>query len=298
MKEHIPVISVGMPVYNGEPYLEEAILATLKQTYDNFELIISDNASTDKTEEICRDYANSDKRIRYIRNKENIGAAGNYNQLFKYARGNYFRWFNADDLCADVLHERCLKTLESNPDAVMCYGKTDIVDGEGKLIEHYNDNLDLQQQSVVERFKAYFQSVGLTNAIYGLMRSSALKKTNLMGDASFPAADTNLMGEIVLQGKVIEISETLFFRRIHQNASSWDRSDQNVQQTFWKGTNSKFVMPRLKKEIAYLKAIAKSPASSSEKWQLRRYILRRLIWARKQISMEAIQAVSQNILRG
>jgi len=286
-----PKISVGMPVYNGEPYLEQAIQATLNQTYDDFELIISDNHSSDRTEEICRDFAAKDSRIYYIRNSENIGAANNYNQLFHKSSGEYFRWFNADDLCSNILHERCLETLEDNPAAVMCYGKTDIIDGQGNLIRHYDDNLDLQQESVVDRFLTYFEVVGLTNAIYGLMRRKALEKTILMGNASFPAADTNLMGELTLYGKFIAIPETLFSRRMHEEASSWDRKDDSIQQKFWTGTNSKFIMPTFKKYRAYLKAIQKSPNSARDKLRMHKYILRRMVWCRTAIAKEIYQGV-------
>jgi len=284
-----PKISVGMPVYNGEPYLEQAIQATLNQTYDDFELIISDNHSSDRTEEICLDFAAKDSRIHYIRNSKNIGAANNYNQLFHKSVGEYFRWFNADDLCSNVLHERCLKTLEAHPDAVMCYGKTDIIDGQGDLIRHYEDNLNLQQTSVVDRFLTYFDVVGLTNAIYGLMRRTPLGKTILMGDASFPAADTNLMGELTLYGKFIEIPETLFFRRMHEEASSWDRKDESIQQKFWTGSSAKFKMPTYKKYRAYLKAVLKSPNNPREKLLMQKYILRRMIWSRGTITREFYQ---------
>lgn len=286
-----PKISVGMPVYNGEPYLEQAIQAVLDQTYGDFELIISDNASTDRTEQICRGFAAKDARIIYLRNKENIGAANNYNQLFYKSSGEYFRWFNADDLCSKFLHERCLATMEANPDAVMCYGKTDIIDGQGNLIEHYDDNLDLQQGSAADRFLEYFKVVGLTNAIYGLMRRSALGNTILMGDGSFPAADINLMAELTLYGKIIEIPETLFFRRMHEQASSWDRKNQSVQQVFWKGKNTKFVMPTIKKEYAFWKAIDKAKHRNSEKWRMKKYILRRMILARRAIAREMFQAM-------
>ena len=294
MNSNNPRISVGMPVYNGEPYLELAIKATLNQTFGDLELIISDNASTDRTEEICRDFAAKDSRIFYLRNAENIGAANNYNQLFHKASGEYFRWFNADDLCSNVLHERCLETLEAYPDAVMCYGKTDIIDGQGNLIRHYDDNLDLQQNSAVDRFFTYFNVVGLTNAIYGLMRKPALGKTILMGDASFPAADTNLMGELTLHGKFIEISETLFFRRMHEEASSWDRKDDSVQQKFWTGRDSRFVMPTFKKYRAYLRAIQKSPNSMLDKLRMQKYILRRMLWAREAIARECYQTIRGN----
>jgi glycosyltransferase involved in cell wall biosynthesis len=283
-------ISVGMPVYNGEPYLEEAIKSVLKQTYRNFEFIISDNASTDRTEEICRDFACRDTRINYIRNCKNIGAANNYNQLFRKSSGEYFRWFNADDLCSELSHELCLAVMEANPDAVMCYGKTDIIDGQGNLIEHYDDNLDLRMDSAAERFFEFFKAVGLTNAIYGLMRRSALGKTLLMGDGSFPAADTNLMVELALHGKIIEIPKTLFFRRMHEQASSWDRTNQNVQQEFWKGKSSRFVMPTLKKEYAFWRAINKCPALGRDKLRMKKFIFQRMIWARRTITQEMFQA--------
>ena len=111
MSRDRPKISVGMPVYNGEPYLGISIESILAQTFGDFELIISDNASTDHTEEICRDFASKDDRIIYSRNEENIGAAGNYNRLVDMASADYFRWSNADDVFAPELHERCVAVL-------------------------------------------------------------------------------------------------------------------------------------------------------------------------------------------
>ena len=194
----MPSISVGMPVYNGEQYLELSIKATLAQSFDDFELIISDNASTDRTEEICRDYLSRDKRIKYIKNIKNIGAAGNFNQVFEKSSGKYFRWFSADDLCSDNLHAKCIAVLEDNLDAVMSYGKTSIIDGDGNFIEDYDDNLNLQQESVFDRFSTYLRVAGLMNAQYGLMRKSALTNTALMGNGSYPDADVVFLAELSL----------------------------------------------------------------------------------------------------
>ena len=95
---HIPKVSIGMPVYNGEPFIREALDSLLVQTFTDFELIISDNASTDKTEQICREYAAKDKRIRYIRQEINRGAAANFQYVLDEAVGEYFMWAAADDL--------------------------------------------------------------------------------------------------------------------------------------------------------------------------------------------------------
>lgn len=289
MSHHQPVISVGMPVYNGERYLAQAIETVLDQSQRDFELVISDNASTDRTESICRQYAAKDARIRYIRNSSNIGAARNYNQLFHQSVGKYFRWLNADDLCSPLSHEKCLAVMESNPDVAMCYGKTDIIDADGNLIEHYDDKLDLRQESVADRFIRYLQVVGLTNAIYGLMRRSALENTALMGDGTFPAADINLMAEIALQGKFMEIPETLFYRRMHERASSWDRANQSVQQQFWRGVDARFVMPTFKKERALWRAVDAAPARFGEKLRMKKYLLKRMHWSRESIAIEMVQ---------
>jgi glycosyltransferase involved in cell wall biosynthesis len=92
MTSKIPRVSIGLPVFNGEKYLAEALDSILSQTYRDFKLIISDNASTDRTEQICREYAAKDRRIRYYRNEKNIGAPKNFNRVFELSSGKYFRW--------------------------------------------------------------------------------------------------------------------------------------------------------------------------------------------------------------
>src|SRR2546425_9420098 len=94
-----PQVSVGLPVYNGERYLAEALDSLLTQSYEDFELIICDNASTDRTGEIARSYAAKDKRVRYARNDKNLGAGGNFRRGFALASGEYFRWAASDDVC-------------------------------------------------------------------------------------------------------------------------------------------------------------------------------------------------------
>ena len=241
-----------MPVYNGEEYIEESIRCILNQTCEDFELIISDNASTDRTKKICQDFVKTDQRISYVCNKKNLGAAANYNQAFRLSSGKYFRWFNSDDLCAPNCHEQCLSVIENNPSAVLCYGKTSFIDMRGEITGLYEDNLNLQQDCPVDRYKIFCKSVGLTNVIYGLMRRSAMERTMLMGDSSFPAADIDFMAEMTLYGTFIEIPEVLFFRRMHEQASSWDRKDKKIQQEFWKGKNHDFIFPMWRKNYTNL----------------------------------------------
>jgi hypothetical protein len=168
----------------------------------------------------------------------------------------------------------------------MAYGKTVLIDGDGVVTGQYEDRLNLQQESVAERFFEFLRVVGQTNAIYGLMRRSALSKTALMGTGKFPAADTTLMTELALQGKIVEIPEPLFYRRLHKSASSWDRKAESVQQQFWLGRDARFVMPTLKWAHALMTAIDRAPASAAERRQMKRHVVRRAFWARGAISRE------------
>ncbi|NES80204.1 MAG: glycosyltransferase family 2 protein [Moorea sp. SIO2B7] len=127
-----PRVSIGLPVYNGEKFLKQAIDSILAQTFKDFELIISDNASTDKTEQICREYAAKDKRISYYRNNENRGAAWNFKYTFDLARAKYFKWAAHDDVCATNFLASCVEVLDNDPSVVLSYPKTIFTKADGQ----------------------------------------------------------------------------------------------------------------------------------------------------------------------
>src|SRR2546425_2356723 len=167
-----PRVSVGMPVYNGERYLAEAVDSLLAQTYEDFELIICDNASTDRTGEIARSYAARDTRVRYARNEKNLGAGGNFRRGFALASGEYFRWAASDDVCAPQSLARCVEVLDQEPAAVLAYPSTRFIDEHGRVTgECYDDRLHLQASRASERFRQVLERLGLCNAVYGLMRA-------------------------------------------------------------------------------------------------------------------------------
>src|SRR3569833_191665 len=115
-----PKVSIGLPVYNGENIFRETLDSILDQTFEDFELIISDNASTDHTEAICQSYVDRDKRVRYLRNPENIGASGNYTRVFEAASGENFKWAAHDDVCATTFLAECVNVLDRDPAIVLC----------------------------------------------------------------------------------------------------------------------------------------------------------------------------------
>lgn len=212
-----PVISVGIPVHNGENYLEEAIACHLGQTFDDFELLISDNGSTDLTEEICRDHASSDPRIRYDRVAQNRGAAANYNRLVHAARGPWFRWASHDDLAHPMLLERLLEHLRTAPEAVLAYGKTVLIDADGAEIRRRDDNLDLRQPTPHERLAGFARGWGMCNPVFGLIDRRVLLETSLIGP--YVGSDVTLLAELALRGQFHEVPHHLFHRRIHSGSS-------------------------------------------------------------------------------
>ena len=277
-----------MPVYNGEPYLGEAIESVLAQTCGDFELIIADNASTDATADICEGYSQLDSRIRYVRNETNIGAARNYNLTFELAESEYFRWHNADDLIEPHLHEVCLAELESHPELVLAAGTTTLIDDDGRVLENYRDNLHLMDDHLVQRLQRYFKQVGLTNVIYGLMRSSAMERTPLFGKGNIPAADIRFMAILCLHGKFKVMEEPLFYRRMHDQSSSADRSDHTKQATFWSGEKNSFSRATWKIHASYWHAVLNLDIPWDQKWPLYHFLIVQMYKRKKKLMYELV----------
>jgi glycosyltransferase involved in cell wall biosynthesis len=209
----VPRLSIGFPVYNGEKFLRQALDSLLQQSFTDFELIISDNASHDKTGEICLEYANEDRRIYYYRNEENIGVDRNFNRTFQLSRGEYFRWTAADDISAPVLLGECVSVLDASPDVVLTYPKSRYIDEYSQVIRDYEDRLHLDSPAPHRRMAKYLRNIDMCNAAFGLIRSSVLRQTDLYG--AYADSDIVLLGELALYGRFHEIPKTLFFRRIH-----------------------------------------------------------------------------------
>lgn len=230
MSNQYPKVTIALPVYNGEPFLQQAIESVLIQTFEDFELIITDNASTDATSEICLAYAETDSRIHYYRNVHNVGAARNYNLTVELARGQYLRWLAHDDAFATTLLERSVEVLDAYPEVVLVYPRTMIIDEYGKVLRYDDEDLNLRMQHTHQRYQQFHRFArGEINAIFGLMRLSALRETPLIG--SFSSSDMILLGEMALRGQFYEVPEYLFLRRDHTRTSvnaNWAYSQRAV----------------------------------------------------------------------
>jgi glycosyltransferase involved in cell wall biosynthesis len=208
-----PRISIALPVYNGERYLAQAIGSILDQTYRDFELIISDNASTDATEEICRSFEAQDGRVRYIRQPRNIGASPNFNICYALASGEYFKWAAHDDYLEPEYLAACVEVLDAKPDAVLCQSLVRLIDDRDRLIEiHRPIEPAAASPLPSERFAARIRSPRCLD-IWGLIRTKALRDSVLIG--SYIGMDWALLLELALRGRFVSIDRPLFTNRDH-----------------------------------------------------------------------------------
>lgn len=253
-----PDLTVGLPVYNGQQYLASALDSVLNQSYDDFLLIISDNASTDATADICREYAARDERIAYFRQKKNMGGAWNFNVVAENASSSFFKWISHDDITGNGFLERCMFEMESAPDnVILCYPRTTLIDKDGREIEPFNDQLDLRQSTPHARLRGYLNRYRMSNAIFGVLRTQMLKRTSMLG--GYASSDKVLIAEMAMLGQFWEVPERMFLRRVHEGMSrKANVTPDEVAQWFDPNHPRPVSMTRTKLYTEYMKSIAHS----------------------------------------
>ena len=226
MVNQSPKVSIGMPVYNMENTVQEAIDTILGQTFTDFQLLISDNASDDGTEEICRTAESQDSRVTYFRCPENIPSE-NFHRTLVMSTGKYFMWAAADDSRRPKMVARCVEALEADQAAVMAYTHTELLDQITGKRTGYSDPLRLDQEDPAERYVSLIQSLNLGNALYGLYRRSVLIDIPPFYRSSsrfISWRDIVFLTNVVLQGKVVQIPEMLFIRRVGKSETGLERT--------------------------------------------------------------------------
>jgi len=233
MLQNQPLVSIGIPVYNGERYLEQTIDSILSQTYSNFELIISDNGSTDRTQVICEKYGSQDGRIKYHRNEKNLGAAPNYNIVFELSSGEYFKWADYDDLLAPDFISKCVDILNTHPDVAVCFPKAKLIDEHGIVVDDYEPLPDTSSSNPHVRFRNLILAPD-HHAIQasGLMRADLVKRSVMHG--SYSSSDEVFLASFALLGNFFELPERLIYVRIHpQQSTQGNLASERVRVFFY-----------------------------------------------------------------
>ena len=258
--ERVPTVSLGLPVFNGENYLAEAIESILGQTYGDFELIISDNASTDGTEKIVLGYADADDRIRYHRNPTNIGGSRNQTLTMEMSRGRYYRMAAHDDFIAPTFLEECVKVLDARPEVVICFSGTIVIDEKSEEVSRYHSTRGTADRPS-ERFAELAFRDHNCDAIYGLMRNDILRTTPPMGN--FIDADKVYLCSLAMRGPFVSIPDYLFYKRYH--FKNWVGNWRDRMAWFNPDRKGKISLPNWLELGAFVRVVATAKVGVGER---------------------------------
>lgn len=283
----IPRVSIAVPAYNCDKFIAQSIESLLAQTYGDFELVISDNASTDATEDVCRRYLALDKRVRYFRHPRNIGGPGNFRHAYSLCSGEFHKWSTADDHWHPAFLQEAVDVLDRHPDVVLCYPMTQLIDANGARLSDYKDTLHLVDASPLVRYRDLYRLIGLCNAHLGLIRRSAMQQTRLIG--GYKASDIDFLGELSLLGKFWLLPDIRFFRRFHAESSSWARGDPEHQRKYYDPVSRvDRGMHAWRRAQFQFGMIWRSPVALSVKLAMLADVARRTGYARHALSQELL----------
>jgi glycosyltransferase involved in cell wall biosynthesis len=285
-----PLVSIGMPVYNGARFIAPALDSLLAQTYGYFELIISDNGSTDETRAICERYAAVDNRIRYIRQPRNLGAARNWNIVAEEARGTYFKWASANDVCMPDMLERCVEAMQSDPRVAVCYGRTELVDDDGQTMGEYPYDLEVAEAQPSERFIRVCLELRLNNAQSGVIRLDVLRATGM--ERSFAGGDMGLMSELALHGTFRRLPQVLIQRRMGRESATQFLSANALQEFLEPGNRSNMRWIATKTHWDYVRSILRAPIAAREKFAALKFVGRSIYWHKADIRQDFVRGIA------
>ena len=267
-----PRVSIGLPVHNGENYLREALDSILIQDYQDFELIVSDNASSDHTPDIIQEYAKREERIRSYRFDRNVGAAANFNRVFELARGEYFKWAAHDDLILPTFINKAVTALDRDPAIALCFCGVQVIDRDGRptgMLFQPPDQAAAPSPS--ERFRALVLNDLECHEVFGLIRTSVLRRTGLI--RPFVASDRTLRAELGLLGSFHYLPEYLFLSRDHPGRSVRAWPAHHLRAAWFDPTRAdRRVLPHWRIFLEYWKCINMVLNSPTTRRQCRRHL--------------------------
>jgi len=290
-----PKVTIGMPVYNGARHLARALDSLLAQTFTDFELLIADNASTDRTGDICRDYAQRDPRIRYVRHATNSGAVYNWNFVVEQARGEYFKWASGNDWCAPAMLEQCVRALDANSQVVVVYGRTAYIDDEDNELGVYEHDPEVLDARPSVRFERMCRELRANNAQSGLVRRDVLLRTGIERD--FPGGDMGLMSELALHGGFQRLPDVLLYRRLGLTSATKFRTPEELRAFLNPASRNVERCVMWRTHWDYVVSMRRASLSFAERLSTLRYILRSAWWFRGALWREFVGVLGPKSVR-
>lgn len=290
-----PRVTMGMPVYNGEAYVETALQSLVKQTFGDFEILISDNASTDRTSSICQDYAGMDRRIRYHRNAVNVGYCRNQNSVIEASTGEFFLLTHHDDVRDPQYLDRTVQVLDADPAVVLCYTVTRDIDEHGVELPRRDPEMRWTSTNLRDRFRDVIRTDHICEPDFGLTRMGVLRQTRLHGD--YADSDRVLLAELALRDRFHQLPDCLFFRRAHAQQSTAIAPDRQ-SRTVWfnPAYEGRLIFPHFRQWQEYVAAIHRAPIDMIDRAWCDVAMLRWLLTNRKRLNGD-LKFAARELLR-
>jgi glycosyltransferase involved in cell wall biosynthesis len=278
-----PPVSLGLPVFNGGSMLIQALDSVLAQTYGDFELIVSDNASTDDTPDVVRAYAARDRRIKYFRQSANIGSGNNWTFVARQSCGTWLKWISANDDYAPRLLEECLGPMRNDRNVVLCYGRTRLIDLDGNKLDLYAGDFEALSDDPLERYRRVRERLHLGTPIQaGVIRLDALRRCGYLGN--YRDSDRVLTAGLALAGKFVLLQEVLFYRRWDKSVASALRGPLEVQRLYRPNATRVPLFMNLPRQLGQLRTALCVPVGLSAKSRAIAAAVRYTDWRRKLLS--------------
>jgi glycosyltransferase involved in cell wall biosynthesis len=273
-----PLITIGVPAFNSAAHIGLTLEGLLSQTFSDFELIVSDNASTDDTREIVEGYMRRDARVHYERQPFNIGANPNYAALVTRARGQFFKWSSASDWCAPTFLERCKNELVANEDVVLAVPRTRLFQESPQSSVDYPHDIEVLDDTPYARLMRLTSTLALNNAMNGLIRTAALRRTRLI--ERYMGADCVLMGHLALLGKFRLIDEPLFYRRMEPHTATSMQDRAAVWRHHYPRLSRNALFQGCRRQAGWLRVALTGPMPPGERMRSLTLVAKMCYWKR------------------
>ena len=285
-----PRITVGLPVYNGQKYLEAAIESHLAQSFGDFELVISDNGSTDATGEICGRYAQLDARVKYLKSPINRGILWNHRRVLEPVDPStpYFRWAGADDILEPGLLAAMVEVLDTRPEIEAVMPATKNIDEEGTVIRTMERSLNLESPDVFERARQILLANYQHVIAYGLLRAPSLRR--MRTGPHYIGWDPVFIWELALRGQVFQLVEPALLRRFHQGSISRVKTVKEMRKWVEPGTSAGMNLPHWAWAYERTRSLLATPMNLGEKLRITMFLMRTTLWQRQQLARDITQA--------
>lgn len=274
-----PVITIGIPAYNAAAHIGLTLAGFLSQSYADFEVIVSDNASSDATPDAVKEYMRQDTRIRYERQPFNIGCNPNYAWLVTRARGEFFKWSSASDWCAPRFLEFCRKELLTHEDSVLAVPRTRLFHHAPETSVDYDRDIEVLEDTPYARLVKLTSTLALNNALNGLIRTATLRRTRPM--ERYSGADCVLMGHLALLGKFRLVQEPLFYRRMDPQTATSMQDRATVRRHHYPRLSRDALFQGCKHHAGWLRIALTAPMPLSERLRSIELVAKMCYWRRE-----------------